>query len=371
MKKQNLILPLITVLLSSCVGVKTYGLEDYRTTMKFHDDFKVMQLTDLHFGVQGDFENQLKFVMNSIEYEDPDLIIYTGDNFMFASRGIVDNFIKTTNELCIKLNKNHPDRLTKFAITYGNHDRQGDYHFYYINEVVSKYVTEDGRENIDEKYASFLDYKDDNLSGLTNYYIDLVDDRTKSLDSVDVKYRLHIVDSNSYTNNGIVYDYDEIHQNQLDHMTNIYKNATKDQDYVGLCFFHIPFKQFDEAKEQYLNSSNKETIGQGEFKDKSHITETNTKSFRVMRDANIAAYFVGHDHMNYCDIIYNADSGDIMDKAIFSYGVKSTNQLYHDIEMIGYKIINLKEGMTMESFIDVNNIHTNFKNVIDRGDLYE
>ena len=34
----------------SCSGPKHYDIELYRSTMNFHDDFKVIQLTDLHLG---------------------------------------------------------------------------------------------------------------------------------------------------------------------------------------------------------------------------------------------------------------------------------------------------------------------------------
>jgi hypothetical protein len=60
-----------------------------------------------------------------------------------------------------------------------------------------------------------------------------------------------------------------------------------------------------------------------------------------------------------------------MDKAIFSYGVKSTNQLYHEDSIIGYKLINLKDNIKIEDFINIQYINENFINVIDRGDLYE
>ena len=55
-------------------------------------------------------------------------------------------------------------------------------------------------------------------------------------------------------------------------------------------------------------------------------------------------------------------------KAIFSYGVKGNNQLSHDKDMIGYKIINLKDNMTQEKFISIENINSNFINITNRGD---
>jgi hypothetical protein len=39
--------------------------------------------------------------------------------------------------------------------------------------------------------------------------------------------------------------------------------------------------------------------------------------------------------------------------------------------MIGYKLINLKDGVTEEEFLSVDYINENFKNVLNRGHLYE
>jgi hypothetical protein len=80
------------------------------------------------------------------------------------------------------------------------------------------------------------------------------------------------------------------------------------------------------------------------------------------------AYFVGHNHQDYGDILYEDKDGDL---SIFSNGVKSTNQLYHYEDMLGYKLINLKEGMSKEEFLSIENINANFINVTDRGGYYE
>ena len=363
---------LMVVLCSSCVKTKKYNIDDYRTTMKFHDDFRVMQLTDLHLGIESDLAKQLKFICESIEEADPDLIVLTGDNFMFASKGIVTELFKTLNNKCKELSeKDENGYITKFAVTFGNHDNQGDYSRYYVNSAILKYVTEDGKELEDSKFAAFLDYENDDLHGFANYFIDLVDDPSKSKDEVDVKYRLHILDSNTYYFTGTDYDYDVIHNDQLEHINNIYNNATKDKDYIGMCFFHIPFYEFSIARDQYVNSSNKELIGQGEFNEDVNDSSKENESYIKLRKANIISYFVGHDHINYGDFIYNALNETIDDKSIFSYGVKSTNQLYHFDYMMGYKIINLKNNMTQEKFISIENVNQNFINVLNRGDDYE
>ena len=378
MRKMKWISCLLTAMLCfSCVGCanekngKQYNVNDYRTTMQFHDDFKVMQIADLHFGIETDVQKQLSFVLAAIEEADPDLIILSGDNFMYGSKGIIKTLFSALNEECKKRTAAHPERLTKFAVTYGNHDNQGDYSRYYANETIKAYVAKDGDEIKEHKYAAFLDYEDDNLFGLTNYFIDLVDDRSKDADCVDVKYRLHIIDSNTYQFVGTKYKYDCIRPEQLDHAKKIYAEATADKDYIGMCFFHIPFAEYQTAKEQYESAANPALIGQGEWREEVLHAYEDYGSYEKLKEANIIAFSVGHDHINYGDILYNATSNNFADKAIFSYGVKSTNQLYHDEDMLGYKIYNLKDGMTKEQFLSIENINANFINITDRNGDYE
>lgn len=233
-----------------------------------------------------------------------------------------------------------------------------------------KYTTTDGNEIKDGKFASFKDYENDKLFGFTNYFIDLVDDRNKSTNNVDVKYRLHIIDSNTYMYLGTKYGYDIIRDNQLEHAINIYNNATNDKNYIGMAFFHIPFPEFQEALNQYKNSDNPTTIGQGIVLENAAVPQINNNSYSKLKQANIISFFVGHDHINACDIIYNAEK-DIKDKAIFSYGVKATNTIYYDKELIGYKTITLKDDMTKEQFLTIENLNNNFKNIIDRNSQYE
>lgn len=369
MKKNNIkkiFLPLMIIpLLTSCnlnSGVD-YHVNYYRLTMDFHEDFKILQITDLHFGIESDLALQFKVVKNSITEANPDLIILTGDNFMYASKAIVDQTYNFFNECCKELtNKNN--RVTKFAVTYGNHDNQGDYSRYYLNQSLRKYVTTNGNEIKDNKFALFVDYDDDNLFGFTNYFIDLVDEDNKD----DVLYRLHIVDSNTYVNKGITYGYDVIREEQLDHMVDIYNNSSIDKDYIGLAFFHIPLLNYKEAIEQYYESDMSIEKGQGSFLDKEHFPYKDNGSYQKMKQANIIGYFCGHDHKNYGDLIYDDKDGD---KALFSYGVKSTNQLYHDIDQIGYKLINLKKNITKDEFLDMTYIKDNILNVLDKGVNYD
>lgn len=354
MKKTNIKYLLLIPFIVGC-SPQHYDVTDYRLTMDFHEDFKILQLTDLHLGIESNVQAQFDFIKKSINEANPDLIILTGDNFMYSSKQLVDNTFSFFNECCKELtNKNN--KPTKFAVTYGNHDNQGDYPRYYMNESISRFANEDN-------YALFVDYEDDDIFGLTNYYIDLVSPTDKN----DVVYRLHIIDSNTYQSQGIKYGYDVIREDQLHHAKNIYNDTPTNKDYLGLAFFHIPLLNYKEAINQYYDAEDKSKVGQGSFLDKEHYPYKDNGSYNALKEANIIGYFAGHDHKNYGDILYKDSDGDT---SLLSYGVKSTNQLYHDKDIMGYKTINLKD-VDKNTFLSMEYISQNIINVIDKGGNYD
>lgn len=350
-------------------GKSDYPVSAYRTTMQYYDDFKILQIADLHLGVETNVARELEILKNAIRTEEPDLIVLTGDNFMYASKGIVESLVSTLNEACEELTSKRHGRLAKFTLTFGNHDNQGDYSRYYINEVVSSYAATDGNELAEKKFAAFVDFENDDLFGLTNFYIDLVDDRSKGSDAVDVKYRLHIIDSNTYHFMGTDYDYDIIHDEQLAHAVDIYNEATADKSYIGMAFFHIPLCEFGEMHEEYREAA-EGSMSQGEIREKVLCGYKNNGAYSKLREANIVAFFCGHEHTNHGDYIYRASSENVSERAIFSYGVKSTDQLYHDKDVIGYKTVTLRD-VSVEEFVSMENISVNFKNFTGGYSSYE
>ena len=134
--------------------------------------------------------------------------------------------------------------------------------------------------------------------------IDIVDDRMKSPETVDVKYRLHIIDSNAYHFVSPGYGYDVIHEDQLNHAVKVFESATKDRDYIGMAFFHIPLFEYEEMRTLYNNAADKSALGQGEFREGIHAPFENNGSFDKLYSANIVSYFCGHDHINYGDFLY-------------------------------------------------------------------
>ena len=97
----------------------------------------------------------------------------------------------------------------------------------------------------------------------------------------------------------------------------------------------------------------------------------NNGAYDALKNANVISFVCGHNHRNYGDFLYNATSTKTDDKALFSFGVKATNQLYHDTDMLGYKTITLKADMTKETFLSIDNVKANFKNVTEGNTHYE
>ena len=63
--KKTAALLLLTVLalsLVACGGAVARDVADYRTVMEFHEDFRILQLTDLHFGIETDHEEKLSLL---------------------------------------------------------------------------------------------------------------------------------------------------------------------------------------------------------------------------------------------------------------------------------------------------------------------
>ncbi len=285
--------------LSGC-GQKTYSYSDYKLEMNYKSDFKIMQLTDIHIGEQTDLEDVKTLLTKEVKASNPDLIVITGDTFMGATKSLVREGISYFDSWNIP-----------FAFTYGNHDFQGDYDRFYIADQIRS-----------AKNSMFVDYDDDDIFGQTNYYIDLMAKDT-------VKYRVYIVDSNSYYSKGLTHCYDIIHDDQIEHMEDI---ASKDTSYsvTSLAFFHIPLYEFDDAYKSY-QAGNAE--GNGENDESTSYGYKRTNAFDRMKACGVKGMFVGHDHINNTTLYY--------EDVVLSYGMKSTNEIYN--QSIGYTEITLSD----------------------------
>jgi Predicted phosphohydrolases len=305
-KYRYLILLSLPFFLASCSAVtaKTYDVNDYRVMLDYKEGFKIMQLTDLHFAVQTDYQAVTSYLSKNIKNSAPDLIVLTGDVFMDADSSIVRNVLNFINTFNIP-----------FAFNYGNHDHQGSYGFYFINDYLKTLNN-----------SLLIDFSDDDIFGCANYFIDL-------MAGTKIMYRLYIVDSGSYHYNGIDFDYDVIHDDQLTHMEKINK---EDGTAPSLAFYHIPL--YEERDAFAAVTSGENTNFKGTNNEKVCVGYKRTDAFSRMKNIGVVGHFFGHDHINYSDILYNG--------VTLTYGLKSTPEIYNDDDLIGYKEITLNSAQT-------------------------
>jgi len=312
MSKKKAILHAACFLLFVMGCAKTPVNDPYRLEMVYHADFSILWLTDIHWGYMEDNPDYVVekahldgMITSAIASHKPDLLVLTGDSFRKATALQVNELLDLIDDYGIP-----------WAFTYGNHDTESFSSYrYYINEQILK-----------RKKSEFVDVKNDNLTGLSNYYIDLVKDKT-------VRYRLFIIDSNTYRNpNQESSGYDVIHEEQLEHLKTI--NATRNDGATGLAFFHIPLSEYAAAYQGYKIGL---YPGKGENGEAVCSPYENNGAYDVFKSINIKACFCGHDHKNYSDIFYK-------NEMILSYGLKATDLDYHAENLFGYKIITLPEN---------------------------
>lgn len=323
--------PSSTSLDSSSSGSKDDSTGKYGLTLQYKSGFRILWLTDLHFGnptntSDYDEEKEYTHLRTMIEQaNNPDLIVLTGDTFEKETTEQVDAFITFIDSFNIK-----------WAFTYGNHDSSSLISdSYYINKKIMA-----------SKNAAFVDYENDDIYGLTNYYINL-QSNNKNV------YRLYIIDSNNYKLAGDGGDsiYDVIHQDQLDHLQKIYDN--QGDKAPGLAFFHICLKEFVTAYQGYSDGIYQ---GQGYKKDPFGYGYKNNGVYNVMKNCGIVGAFAGHDHGNDFDINYFDETNHM----VLSYGLKESDLNYYQTDMVGYKIITLPDNPSSFSYSDIKETKVNY-----------
>lgn len=326
MKKKQILklVPLFATVLTSC-GTKTYEVKDYMLEMEWKDDFRILQLNDIHLSIKDDQEYHQKFIDLTINdtNANPDLIVLNGDTFTFAD--------KTTVKRTFKWLDSHK---IPWTITFGNHDEQGCYSIDWLTGYLNKL------SNSSDSYCIFKDIQDDDLTGNCNFVINLKQGNI-------VKEQIVFIDSNRY-NLGKYKDYeayvgyDAIHEEQIDWYENVIK-YTKEQNsgtiVPSVAFFHIPLPEFGEA---YLDETTTKIYEQNESPlETSCPPDINTGLFDKMVElGSTNGVFCAHDHYNNYAVEYKGIT--------LSYGVNSDNRIYSDDHSMGGQVIEIKNDGTFD-----------------------
>lgn len=359
MNKKSLILalPLVSVTLFSC-STSSYKdhLQDYVSTMKFHDRFNVLQLTDIHWSATTSTMASSRYIDKLIKQVDThikqeqgaeakiDLIELTGDQFMLSNAYHVETFIKFFEEKAAQYG-------FMYTAVWGNHDRHGIYNPNWLSDQYKNAA-----------HCIYIEPEDD-LYGRSNFVINLTEDGTTNSAA---KWQIANFDSGASFSETAVSpfrDYDFIRDDQVDWWV-------KEHTLVGeavptIAYYHIPQQDNLEA----WNAIHKDgaTYKNKFFKLEGFADNGTEKGVSKLvsegRKHNLKATFCGHAHNVDWTVDYNG--------VVMGLGVKTGAELYYahinpatedeamkeglasvgineKFDLIGGSLLTLKDGDTFD-----------------------
>lgn len=276
------------------------------TTFVTDNDFRVMQLSDVHIGagfMSVKKDNQaINAVAAMVAEEKPDLVIVTGD-IAYPVPFQAGTFNNKTGAVIFA------SLMEKLGVywcpAFGNHDTEA---YSYFN-----------REDISELYSNRQKYphclfqsgpKD--VDGYGNYIVNVQTSKG------EITQSFVMLDSHSYIDNdyfGIMWKYDCVHKNQVEWYGQQIKALTKinnNKTPKSLMFFHMPPQEmltaYNEYKENgYKNTADSKYIG-GKAGEKNLVVYPSEKNYglfdKCLELGSTKGIFFGHDHLNNFTMLY-------------------------------------------------------------------
>jgi len=244
--------------------------------------FKILQLTDLHFGEAEPTQwgpiqdkNSTRVMKNILSIEKPDLVILTGD--MLTGNNIIDNATDYWREMVNPM----IELGYRWAITFGNHD----------DLASGKGGTRHDLMKFDMSFPlSLSQFGPSNIHGVSNYILELLSSDGKEIKSLF--YLLDSEDSNCEDVSGsgcILPDQVEWYSK----MSKMYRQRLN-KTIPALSFFHIPLQEYMFLwNEITCYGTNNDTVS---------CQALDTGLFSSFKENDdVKAVFVGHNHGNdYC-----------------------------------------------------------------------
>ena len=320
MKKTAAILPLVIVpmALTSCAQVMDYkaNLEKYVFKMDYHQNFNILQLTDIHWNANtSTYESKnymdkvLKETTDHIKADQGasakiDLIELTGDMFMVSNFYHVSSFINFFEQKAEEYG-------FKYTAIWGNHDRHGLYHPDWL-----------GQQFANAKHCLYFE-PNDNLYGRSNFVINLTNGDS-------VKWQLANLDSGaSFSETAIspFRDYDYIRKDQTDWWLKEHEAAGADVPTIA--YYHIPQDENDTMWKAVTENGapNKNKFFKLEEFASNESPDYASDFIDVGIKNNMKGAFMGHAHnVDWTVEMEDADTGN---KLLLGLGVKSGIELYY------------------------------------------
>ena len=280
--------------------------EDGYYTFVTDDNFKVMQLTDIHIGagflsIKKD-TMALNAVAAMIQAEKPDLVVVSGD-IAFPIPFQAGTF---NNKNSARLFAQLMEQLGVYwAPAFGNHDTES--YSYFTREEICDFYTSG------EFKHCLLQAGPEEVDGSGNYIVNVKNTKGKITQS------LVVMDSQSYVGSGIIdgiiMKYDRIHDNQVQWYKDSIQALTEEnggETPKSLAFFHIPLMEYKDAWQEYVENDSKDTenvkyyYGKVGEKDSGiFCAEENCGLFDAAKElGSTQGFFCGHDHLNNFSVDY-------------------------------------------------------------------
>lgn len=266
------------------------------------NDFKILQLTDIHLGGSLFSARQdlkaLDACYKLIEASRPDFVVVTGDmvfpmgimSFSLNNKAPMEQFAAFMRNIGIP-----------WAFTYGNHDTEA-----------MACITADEFDGL-MKSLSFKSsanllypYIQPDIYGRSNQMIEI-----RNADGT-LMQALFLMDSNDYIPDASgINEYDYIRDDQVEwykkNVLALQEQERKDID--SMIFFHIPLQEYKTANDLYEDGSDQATYYYGELgEDMIDKICCSTYSSRLFETAvklgSTRAMFCGHDHYNNQSLEY-------------------------------------------------------------------
>ena len=335
-----ILLPVLSVALTSCGQVRKYEehLDDYVYAMKFHDDFNILQVTDIHWNYNSSTASSKQYLEKTLKEADRhiketqgadakiDLVEITGDLFMLANTYHVETFMKFFEKEAAELG-------FMYTVIWGNHDRQGIYNPNWLADQFKKAA-----------HCIYIE-PNDNLYGRSNFVINLTEDGKTD---TATKWQVVNLDSGASFSETAVSpfrDYDYIRKDQTDWYLREHEKVG--EAVPSIAYYHIPqdenekaYKRRSELKNQFFKLEGFADNGNEKYAS-NFIDEAKSHGLK--------GAFMGHAH--------NVDWTFEEDGVIIGLGVKTGPELYFahiDVnstdEMMKEGLESIKEAGITENF---------------------
>lgn len=318
MRKTLLCIVIAVIVVFSFVGCAkvepaSEHLEDYVFTLQYHDNFNILQLTDIHWNVNTSAKSSMEYLDKLFEETSKhiadtqgngagiDLVELTGDMFMLANRYHLDTFIDYFEQKAEQYG-------FVYAPVWGNHDR----HCLYNPKTLAKKFKE-------APHCIYFEPADD-LYGRSNYIINLTEDGTGDSKAVWMIAHLDSGASFSETELSVFRDYDYIRRDQTEWF--LKEHALAGEDVPVIAYYHIPQ---DENEAAWKAVSEGSTDIKNKFFRLEEFADNGNEKYAsdFIEEAgkhNLKAAFMGHAH--------NDDWTFEKDGVVIGLGVKTGSELY-------------------------------------------